>query len=187
MRIAQKFQRALWIGGVTGIFTLIAIQSSAQRTPLTASLHELSDPAFIPAARTKTFGCIGSGGYPDYSCTPGAIFTDATVQEICTSGYARSKRAVTAGTKRDIKAAYGITGEASVEYHVDHLISLQLGGSNDVANLWPLAVEEDRGKKQKDIVENFLHDKLCADDITLKEAQFLISHRWVDVSDLLPH
>ncbi|MBI4268264.1 hypothetical protein HY627_00325 [Candidatus Uhrbacteria bacterium] len=186
MRFEKRLSRLLLIGAVTGIFALIYVQSNALKTPINVSLHELADPLFIPSEPTKTFGCVSYDGYPDFSCTPGAIFTHATIKEICTSGYARSKRSVTSGMKRDIKAAYGIGGALSAEYHIDHLISLQLGGSNDPANLWPLAVEGDRGKKQKDIVENFLHDKLCAGDITLKETQSLISHRWADVYTLLP-
>lgn len=183
----KRYWHLLWLVALTALFTIIYAQSNAQKTPFTQSLHELADQDFVPAQPTKTFGCVSRDGYPDSACTPGAIFADATVSDICTSGYAHSKRSVTSGIKRDIKAAYGIIGAVSTKYHVDHLISLQLGGSNDPANLWPLVVEGDRGKKQKDLVENFLHDKLCANDITLKEAQSLISTRWADVYNLLPH
>jgi hypothetical protein len=39
--------------------------------------------------------------------------------------------------KRKVYAEYGITHHEPSEFEVDHLISLELGGSNSIRNLWP--------------------------------------------------
>ena len=51
--------------------------------------------------------------------------------------YAHSVRNVSAATKRAVYAEYGIASHQPGKYEVDHLISLELGGSNDIRNLWP--------------------------------------------------
>src|SRR5437764_1030390 len=89
--------------------------------------------------QTKTSGCAAHGGLPDSACTPGAIFPNATVQQICTSGYASSVRNVPSSEKDQVYAEYGIHSHYAGQYEVDHLVSLELGGSNDIANLWPEA------------------------------------------------
>ena len=89
--------------------------------------------------QTKTSGCVAHGGLPDSACTPGAIFAYATVQEICTPGYSRSVRNVPYSEKDQAYAEYGIQSHYPGQYEVDHLVPLELAGSNDIANLWPEA------------------------------------------------
>jgi len=60
-------------------------------------------------------------------------------------------------TERRARAVYGEYGIAThrpYQYEVDHLISLELGGSNAIANLWPEAALPKPGFHQKDAVEN---------------------------------
>jgi hypothetical protein len=45
-------------------------------------------------------------------------------------------RHVTAATKRQVFAEYGVDPKSD-KFEVDHLISLELGGSNAIGNLWP--------------------------------------------------
>jgi hypothetical protein len=131
--------------------------------------------------RTKTSGCQVQGPYPDSACTPGAIFPDATKDQICQSGYASSVRNVPTSTKSLAYSEYGIQSHSAGEYEVDHLISLELGGSNDIANLWPEAASPKPGFHEKDKVENYLHDQVCSGAISLHDAQVKIAHSWLDV------
>jgi hypothetical protein len=125
-------------------------------------------------------------GLPDSACTPGAIFTNATKDIICKSGYSRSVRNVPTSEKDQVYAEYGITHHSAGQYEVDHLVSLELGGSNDIANLWPEAASPKPGFHEKDQVENYLHDQVCSGAISLKEAQIEIATNWLAVYNRMP-
>jgi hypothetical protein len=131
--------------------------------------------------RTKTRGCTVHGALQDPACTPGAIFPTATAQQICKLGYSRSVRNVSSSTKRRVFLEYGITSHKPYTYEVDHLISLELGGSNSIANLWPEAAEPTPGFHEKDQVENYLHQQVCSGKITLHQAQLEIANDWLTV------
>lgn len=114
---------------------------------------------------------------PDSSKTPGVFIADATVDKICQKGYTATVRHVTSSQRNRIFQKYGI--EKSSEYEVDHLISLELGGSNDDSNLWPQSYRGIWNARLKDILENRLHYLVCADKISLREAQHMISTNWI--------
>jgi hypothetical protein len=62
---------------------------------------------------------------------------------------------------------------------VDHLVSLELGGSNARANLFPEAASPRPGSHEKDRLENALHADVCAGRVSLRRAQRLIAGDWV--------
>jgi hypothetical protein len=111
---------------------------------------------------------------PDIRLTPGAIDPAAKVEQLCTPGYTAKIRHVTAGTKRKIFAKYGLQPDGS-KYEIDHFISLEIGGLNDESNLWPQPWPEAR---KKDVVETWLHRKMCAGEISLGQAQEQIRDWW---------
>ena len=131
--------------------------------------------------RTKTSGCEAHGGLPDSACSPGAIFPNATPQVICVYGYTRTVRNVPFSEKDQVYAEYGISHHYPGQYEVDHLVPLELGGSNDIANLWPEAASPTPGFHEKDQVENYLHDQVCSGAISLKDAQKEIATNWLAV------
>ena len=95
-------------------------------------------------------------------------------------------RNVTTRTKNKVYAAYGITHHTTGQYEVDHLVSLELGGSNDISNLWPEAASPKPGFHEKDKVENYLHDQVCDGAISLKQAQIEIATNWLNVYNQMP-
>lgn len=125
-------------------------------------------------------------GRPDRACTPGAIFPDVTAEQICRSGYSASVRNVPAELSRQVYASYGVIQRASGEYEVDHLVNLAIGGSNDIANLWPQATAAVPGSKEKDRVENYVHDQVCTGRMQLLDAQRAMATDWVAVYQHLP-
>ena len=131
--------------------------------------------------QTKTSDCKANGALQDPDCTPGAIFPDVTAQQVCQSGYASSVRNVTTSTKDKVYAEYGIASHAPGQYEVDHLVSLELGGSNDISNLWPEAASPTPGFHQKDSVENYLHSQVCSGAVSLQQAQVEIATNWLQV------
>jgi hypothetical protein len=138
-----------------------------------------SGPAVTLGERTKTTGCAIAGALPDHACTPGAAFAGVTADQICRSGYARSVRDVPTEEKTQVYAEYGIATRRSGQYEVDHLVSLELGGSNDIANLWPEAADPKPGFHEKDRYENYLHDQVCSGRLSLQEAQRRIAQDWL--------
>lgn len=135
----------------------------------------------VPAIgqRTKTSGCRIIGALPDSACTPGAIISTATIDQICVSGYSKTVRNVTSAEKTAVFEEYGITSHPTGAFEVDHLISLELGGSNDIANLWPEPANPTPGFHQKDQAENEIHARVCASKINLAEAQREIASDWL--------
>ena len=114
---------------------------------------------------------------PDPAVTPGKA-RPASQDEVCSPGSARAARRVPAQVKRQVYAMYGVRPEKGVCCEVDHLISLELGGSNDVENLWPQPYEPRPGAHEKDVLENFLHRAVCGGAMSLDEAQQAIATDW---------
>ncbi len=140
-------------------------------------------PALSP--RTKTSGCRVDGALPDSACTTGAVY-NVTASQVCRIGYSSSVRDVPLSEADQVYAEYGIASHAAGQYEVDHLIPLELGGSNDIANLWPEAASPVPGFHQKDQVENYLHDQVCSGKMSLADVQRAIASNWLVVYDLMP-
>ena len=134
-------------------------------------------PSVTLAPVRRTSGCHVSGKLPDRRCTPGARFAHATRAEVCTPGYSSAVRNVSSATKDAVYAAYGLTAHFDGSNgEVDHLVSLELGGSNARANLFPEAAP---GSHEKDRLENELHAEVCDGRLRLRAAQKLIATNWV--------
>jgi hypothetical protein len=144
---------------------------------VTLALAALTGPS--PAAAAAHAECRVRGGLPDPTCTPGATFRDTTERDVCTPGWAGRHRNVSAATKRRIYASYGITHHSRGEYEVDHLVSLELGGSNAAANLFPEAANPRPGFHEKDRLEDRLHRLVCDGTLGLAAAQKLIRSDWL--------
>ncbi|HVC34352.1 MAG TPA: HNH endonuclease signature motif containing protein [Chloroflexota bacterium] len=153
-------------------FVLAACRGSASTaSPVAAQIGQ----------RTKTSGCEVNGKLADSACTPGAIIATATKAQICQPGYAKNVRDVPTSEKDQVYAEYSIKSHKAGQYEVDHLISLELGGSNDIANLWPEAADPKPGFHEKDKVENYLHDQVCSGAVSLSQVQVEIATNWFDV------
>lgn len=132
--------------------------------------------------RLKQDHCLIQGPLPDHNCTPGAVFTDATPEVICVSGYTKTVRNVSAKLKKEVYGEYGLDSHQELgTYEVDHLIPLELGGNNDIANLFPEAAIPIPGFQEKDLVENYLHQEVCSGRVLLDSAQKQIANDWVAV------
>lgn len=79
------------------------------------------------------------------------------------------------------KAVYARYRIAYVPYahEVDHLISLELGGSNDIRNLWPEPYGGRWGARTKDALEDRLHGLVCSGRLALRFAQRIEARNWV--------
>lgn len=114
---------------------------------------------------------------PDPALTPGRT-RPVTRQAVCTPGASWRARAVSTATKRLVFARYHVTPRRGA-YEVDHLISLELGGSNDLANLWPQPYRGRFNAHDKDRLENQLHALVCRGTVSLIEAQHALATDWI--------
>jgi len=116
---------------------------------------------------------------PDSSKTP-AETLDVTRADICVAGYTKTVRNVPTAVKDAVYASYGIVRHAPGEYEMDRLISLELGGSNSVRNLWPQSYKTSPWNAHvKDKLENRPHADVCSGKLDLKAAQQDIAHDWI--------
>jgi hypothetical protein len=130
-------------------------------------------------------GCESSDDLPDAKCTPGALNGNVTQDNIndtiCVPGFSKKIRPPTSyTTPLEIKLmkSYGFTGDRK-DFELDHLISLQLGGSpKDVKNLWPEPYFTKFSAHIKDRFENYLHKQICNGAMSLSEAQKQIATDW---------
>lgn len=164
----------------TGSSSATAVTGGASTTPPSSA----REPNW--GVQTKTSGCQAHSGLQDTACTPGDILPNVTKSQVCASGYARSVRNVPQSVKNKDYAEYGITSHRSGQYEVDHLVSLELGGSNDISNLWPELATPKPGFHEKDKVENYLHSQVCKGAMTLKAAQIAIATNWLAVYQSMP-
>jgi hypothetical protein len=181
----------LMLAFVVVVVVLVVERGGKEATVVTVTPRTALNPtagivaAYEPGVRTKTSGCKVKGPYPDAACTPGAVLT-SDVAAICTAGYSATVRKVPDSEKNAVYAEYGVTSHKTGEYEVDHLISLELGGSNDIANLFPEAAVPRPGFHEKDKLENYLHKQVCSGTVTLAEAQREIATDWVAVYQAMP-
>jgi hypothetical protein len=123
----------------------------------------------------------GSALLNDLTVTPGATLPEDTKNVLCNRNFHTSSvRAVSKATKQEACREYGVdsahcTGKL---YEIDHLISLELGGANDIKNLWPQPYLPTPGAREKDKVENWLHRQVCEGKMTLTAAQDAIARDW---------
>lgn len=123
---------------------------------------------------------------PNPRVTPGKADSKVTQENIahtiCQHNYTAKVRHVTEATKLAVLKAYGLEPSDAPHVEIDHLVSLEIGGANDAANLWPQPYQEKPddppGARAKDVLENWLHKQVCSGALSLKEAQAEISHNW---------
>jgi len=143
------------------------------------------NPAKAQEPGSAHYAHNGPALLPDSKTTPGDTVT-ADTQTVCVPGYARRERNVSVALKRQVYALYGVHPSTQTRNgkrvrgccEVDHLISLELGGSNDIKNLWPEPYLPRPGARQKDVLENWLHKQVCSGKMPLADAQRAISTDW---------
>ena len=125
---------------------------------------------------------------PDSSLTPGAInfnVTQGNIQQtVCVKGYTKTIRPPAHFTnklkKRQI-LEYGYADTNPKHYEEDHLIALSIGGApDDSRNLWPEPRISEWDAKKKDRLEFVLYKMVCAQEISLVEAQHEMATNWIE-------
>jgi hypothetical protein len=119
----------------------------------------------------------GGIALPDPSETPGVIRT-TNAAKVC-SETTTQYRHTTASTKKHVCMEYGLEphcwGPEKAE--IDHLLPLELGGLDNIQDLWPQPAPS---YHWKDKLENFLKHEVCVTKkLELAAAQKCIMDDWV--------
>jgi len=156
----------------------LGTRSPARRARPCASPGSGTAPQPTPTRPPALFhGKCQRGRLPDRHCTPGKVAT-TDVNRICTPGYTKRVRNVSDSTKNRVYFNYGIRRHSPGQYEIDHLVPLELGGSNSIKNLFPEAAKSVPGFHQKDRLENRFHQKVCDGEMSLRTAQSKMAHNW---------
>jgi hypothetical protein len=115
---------------------------------------------------------------PNVAHTPG-LTRQLSQREVCSTKWGLDHRHVTEKMKRQVAAAYGVPWADRHRYEFDHYIPRELGGADDVSNLWPEPLTGLHNAHDKDRLENALHRKVCAGDMTLGFAVEAIQADWI--------
>lgn len=178
-----------------GVFTVAGCRQNQTavpppRDPFAQKPNRNSNPAGSNGTRLPNGGLPDGaqmkGAYnmnapllPNSQITPGDTL-DVTAADIAVSGYSKKVRNVPSTVKKQAYLKYGIRTRQPGEYEVDHLISLQLGGSNSIRNLWPQSFQTQPWNAYiKDALENELHDEVVSGRMDLSTAQKMISSNWI--------
>ena len=121
---------------------------------------------------------------PDPKLTPGVVDPSLTTQSICDPNFStKTIRNVPESLKKQVYARYGVqnhqgycSGPSGCE--IDHSVSLELSGKNDIQNLWPQPYDGTWSAHMKDQLENKLHKMVCAGQLPLAQAQKEIATDW---------
>ena len=164
----------------TKLDNISAKMDDAQRyaeQKITITVYNSSTP-IANSTIAKCTWVIGPDGYlPDPICSPGDVLTNDT-SVICVSGYSASVRNVSEKKKDGVYADYGVVNRTTGQYEMDHIIPLELGGSNDIKNLFPEPALPKPGFHEKDRLENWLHDQVCQHGMNISQAQEMIARNW---------
>lgn len=151
-------------------------------------LEEVDDPGQVTGTIYGHCAYRDGGQLPDPRCTPGSINPAVTQADIgstiCRYGWTSTVRppeSQTEAFKYDVAyPAYGAPQSEQTE--LDHLVPLELGGSNDATNLWP---EHPPSPNPKDTVEDALNAAVCDGRVSLARAQAAIASDWMTAEQRL--
>ena len=149
----------------------------ASPSPAVSAVVVEPTPSVVPVPPPGAPGVL-----PNRNLTPGEVFAGITSADICVSGYASRARNVLREQYVQVYAGYGLPyPEPGGTYELDHLVPLELGGDNANPNLWPEPALPAPGFHQKDELENYLHEAVCAGRLQLADAQAGIAANWLDL------
>jgi len=133
--------------------------------------------------RHASFGAFDSASQaeavPDRGLTPGAV-RPVRLQDVCSEGQSDKNRAVPVIVQQQVFQKYGLNRARAADFEVDYLITPELGGSDDIRNLWPEPYTSTAWTASvKDALEDRLHELVCQGHVDLYTAQREISTDWI--------
>jgi hypothetical protein len=166
--------------------TAPVIPSTGARRVLTVGLAVAATIIFVALGayrvrmRAATAAMAEEPLEPQPTLTPGAV-RRVSLPEVCRAeNDDRTARVIPASVQKQVFREYGMERARPQDYEVDFLITPELGGSNDIHNLWPEPYHAPVWNAHvKDELEERLREMVCDGKIDLSTAQHDISADWI--------
>lgn len=118
---------------------------------------------------------VEQGGFAVHPAhCPGPV----TTAEVCATHGTRQFRRTAGVTKRSVCAAYGVSAADCPGYEDDHLVPLELGGSDARENHWPQPRGSEWDAGRKDWLENELRRLVCGGVLPIERAWRCVAEEW---------
>lgn len=129
--------------------------------------------------RTRMSGCRRSV-LPDRRCSPGGYYSRLTRRVICASGFRTgSIRNVPQSEKFSVEREYRMAASYyGYSIEIDHVVPLELGGSNSIANLFPEPGSGRANYHVKDRAEDRAKAWVCEGRLSLATARRGFATNW---------
>jgi hypothetical protein len=120
---------------------------------------------------------------PRRDLTPGAWRPEIDLRQVCATKWGRDQRHVTKAMKDRVYRAYGVGRTTAyckrAGCEVDHRIPRDLGGADEVENLWPQPYAGRWNAHTKDRLEAWAKRAVCiTGGLTLAEARAMFAGDW---------
>jgi hypothetical protein len=116
---------------------------------------------------------------PNKTLTPGAARRSA--EDACIAQHEEVIKPVSAELRNKVFEEYGMTNINPDDYETDYLIAPDLGGQEDIRNLWPQPRKSAGWNSEaKDALEERLHGLVCSGQLNILTAQKDISSNWTE-------
>jgi hypothetical protein len=116
---------------------------------------------------------------PSPRLTPGAT-RPVKLADVCNAEGDGRARVIPISLRQQVFQEYGMANASPADYEVDFLITPELGGSNDIHNLWPEPYSSTVWNAHvKDELEDRLRQMVCDGQLDLATAQRDISADWI--------
>lgn len=135
---------------------------------LVVLLSVLSDPSLAQRDNSNL---------PNPTLTPGDT-VEVSREVVCGSGDTNTSGKIPITVKRQIFERYRLKPGA-IGFNVDHLIPVNLGGSNSPKNLWPQSLSGAWNYHLKNSLEHTLKKMVCRNEIELEKAQRVLATDWI--------
>jgi hypothetical protein len=166
-RAAAAFVMLAIIGLATGCGTATPTGNTSPIASGSAVASAGGSPTFTAASAPSPAAVVAKAkppsrwkSVPARSVTPGS--GRLSIAAICPSvSAALEERRPSTAVKDEVYDEYGIAAGQRYRYRIDHLVPLELDGSNSIRNLWPQLIGASRAK---DRLEDTLHSMVCWED-----------------------
>jgi hypothetical protein len=142
--------------------------------------------ALSTAVLVAAIGFARAADLPTPELTPGQLRDGITTGDLCPTAHTSAVRNVPASLKKEVYRRYGLTANHAgyctgiQGCEVDHLCSLEIGGSNDITNLWPQSYDTAPWNAHvKDRLENEVHRLMCVGELTPQQACDALAKDWI--------